>query len=599
MRKRILSLTLSVGVALVGCTTLAPMASHPTDAPFDHSAYGKGDLLLSLRMNGAYSAQAVIPVIDSTSIARLEIAPYLEVSTGNFQPLSISGGVTTEGAVNQLKLSLSGSSLDLNRTYRFANLKPNQAYRVYARAFDAQGNPISTDAGSVVTVVVADDNRPAMASLPLQLNDRAFSTATTAEVRFTGNPGSTDHVLVSLVKVNGSTETVIPGASASVALNQLPRTFTLGNLGPNTQYRLKAQPRNAANTVLTTGSLDWSISNDTTVATASLLLRLDPNWVTTYAGSTIGYLDGPRETAQFRNPYDVIYDAHGNLFVSDYGDHRIRKIDPSGNVTTWVGSGVSSNVPGTGTGVSIARPLGMVFDSHGDMFVISYLGGNNIWKITPNGTAMIFAGSTSGQSGNTDGTGTAARFSQPIGLAIDANDNLYVADSANHRIRKVTPTGVVSTFAGSTAGYADAMGTAAQFSQPFGLCIDGNGNVYASDVGNRRIRKITPAGEVSTFSGTGGSQPLDGSRDKASFNNPLYLTISSYGTLFVTDSHMLRKIAPDGTVTTIAGSTSSGNGDGLATTARFSNPYGLKALSDDTLVVADFGNARIRRMVYP
>lgn len=598
MRKRFLGISLSIGVALAGCSSIVPLVPRPTDVPVTQAAYGKGDLLLSLRMNGSVSTQGTIPVYDSTSIARLEIVPFVEVSAGSFDPLSQSGGVTTDGAADQLKLSMSGASLDLDRIYTFSNLAPNRTYRVYARAFDAQDVSISTDAESYVTLTV-DDERPTMGDLPLRMSDRVFSTATTAEISFTGNTGSTEDVLISLVKLRGITETAIPGATASVSLGDLPRTFTLGNLGPNTRYRLKAQPRNAAKTVLTTSSLEWGVTDDTTVAPGSLTLRLDPNYVTTYAGTTNGYLDGTRETAQFKNPYDVIYDAQGNLFVSDYGDHRIRKITPAGAVSTWVGSGSMGNVPGKGTAATISRPLGMVFDSHGDMFVISYGGGHNIWKITPDGQAEIFAGSTTGQSGSADGTGTAARFYHPIGLAIDSADNLYVADNGNHLIRKITPNKVVTTLAGSTPGYADGTGTAAQFSGPFGICVAGNGDLYVADSNNRRIRKVTPDGVVTTFTGTGAGGFGDGSADSATFASPRYVTISSYGTLFLTDSNMLRKVAPDGTVTTIAGSTLSGSEDGLASAARFSSPYGLKALADDTLVVADFGNSRIRRVIYP
>ena len=173
-------------------------------------------------------------------------------------------------------------------------------------------------------------------------------------------------------------------------------------------------------------------------------------------------------------------------------------------------------------------PWGICMDNNGNLYFadISY---NNISKITPNGILSILAGPGTVQNdGYIDGIGTAARFQSPREICIDQNGNLYVADSGNHRIRKITSSGVVTTFAGSTAGFTDGIGTAAQFNQPSGICIDPSGNLYVADMYNNKIRKISPAGVVSTFAGST-SGFIDGQGTNAKFFSPMSMGIDNLG----------------------------------------------------------------------
>ena len=256
-------------------------------------------------------------------------------------------------------------------------------------------------------------------------------------------------------------------------------------------------------------------------------------------------------TAKFDNPSQIAIDANNNLYVTDQGNHKIRKISPDGVVTTLAGS-TEGFTDGLGTVSKFSNPIGVVIDTNGNIYVADY-GNHKIRKISSLGVVSTFAGSTIGYQ---DGTGTAAKFNLPHGIGIDSNNNLYVADSNNDKIRKITPAGVVTAIAGSTRGYADATGTAAKFNNPYGIGVDSNDNVYVADTFNDKIRKITPAGIVTTIAG---STPgyLDATGTAAQFYRPTGLTFDSNNNLYVTDqfNHKIRKITPTGVVTTFAGST--------------------------------------------
>ena len=262
--------------------------------------------------------------------------------------------------------------------------------------------------------------------------------------------------------------------------------------------------------------------------------------LTIYAGSNIyGTTDGNATSARFNNPAGLVFDSAGNLFEVDTDYSRIRKITPAGAVTTFAGSG-PNYADGNGTAALFNNPTGITIDPSGNLFVTDYYN-NRIRKMTPDGVVTTLAGSTQGYA---DGIGSAAQLSQPRGIAIDSFGNLFVADTGNNRIRKITPAGVVTTFAGSTQGYADGIGTAAKFYVLRYLTIDSSNNLYVADAGNHRIRKITPAGVVTTLAGNGASTSIDGLGTSASFNSLWGITTDSAGNLYTTDywSTTIRKI---------------------------------------------------------
>ncbi|WP_447745049.1 NHL repeat-containing protein [Variovorax boronicumulans] len=279
----------------------------------------------------------------------------------------------------------------------------------------------------------------------------------------------------------------------------------------------------------------------------NLLRKISPEAdVTTFAGNgVLASVDGNGLNASFKDLTSFTVDATDTAFVADAQGHRIRKVTPAADVTTVAGNGTNTTTDGNGTAATFNTPISVAVDAAGNLYVLEYFGGV-VRKITPSGDVTTLAGSS--PRGFADGTGSAAKFGLGYNMAIDASGNLYVADSSNHRIRKITPTGVVTTLAGTgTPGATDGPGNSATFSDPRGVAVDADGNVYVADFGSSLLRRITPAGVVSTLAGqkgvTGGQ---DGIGAAATFNQPQGLTINAAGTLYVADTfgNLIRKVTP-------------------------------------------------------
>ncbi|TZF86380.1 T9SS type A sorting domain-containing protein (plasmid) [Pedobacter sp. BS3] len=295
-------------------------------------------------------------------------------------------------------------------------------------------------------------------------------------------------------------------------------------------------------------------------------------------------------------PQGIAIDKSGNVYIADRAYHRIRKITPQETISTLAGSGTAGFADGSSATAMFNNPSDIAIDSAGNVYV-SDIQNERIRKISPAGQVSTLAGD--GSVGSSDGAGTSASFYYPFGLSLDSTGNLYVADRANHRIRKVTVSGTVSTFAGSTAGSIDGTGTSAKFNNPVGIAISQAGDFYIGDFNNNKIRKITSTGEVTTFAGTGSAGSADGSVATASFNGPFGMAFDGAGNLYIADytNNKIRKIAPTGTVSTLAGSGTGALTDGIGTAASFKNPADVAADADGNLYVADYLNDRIRKIV--
>ena len=259
------------------------------------------------------------------------------------------------------------------------------------------------------------------------------------------------------------------------------------------------------------------------------------------------------------------------VYVADTANATIRAISSAGVVTTFAGSTTGrGNTDGTGTAATFSYPVGLALDSSGNLYVADATN-DTIRKITSAGVVTTFVGGA-GFAGSTDATGTAARFNYPTGVTVDSSGNVYVADTTNNTIRKITSGGAVSTLAGvaGLSGYADGAGIAAMFNQPGGLALDSSGNLYVADTGNSAIRRVTPAGVVTTFAGLPTVAGLeDATGTAALFNQPKALAFDSSGNLWVADTGnaAIRMVTSAGVVTTVPLSFSSSTSSTTTTTS--------------------------------
>jgi len=316
------------------------------------------------------------------------------------------------------------------------------------------------------------------------------------------------------------------------------------------------------------------------------------------AGSS-GSTDATGSAARFAYPTGVAVDTAGNVFVADSFNHTIRKVASAGVVTTLVGNaGSSGSTDATGSAARFYTPIGVAVDTAGNVFVADTFN-HTIRKVTSAGVVTTLAGSA-GSSGSTDATGSAARFFYPYGVSVDTAGNVFVADTSNHTIRKVTNAGVVTTLAGlaGSLGSTDATGSAARFRSPHWVSVDTAGNVFVADYTNHTIRKVTSAGVVTTLAGSPGSAgSTDATGSAARFYYPRGVAVDTAGNVFVAEAtnKTIRKVTSAGVVTTEAGlAGTSGSNNGLGSAARFNSPWGVAVDTAGNVFVADYANYTIR-----
>ncbi|MGH9944728.1 MAG: NHL repeat-containing protein, partial [Pyrinomonadaceae bacterium] len=302
---------------------------------------------------------------------------------------------------------------------------------------------------------------------------------------------------------------------------------------------------------------------------------------------------GAGTPAGFAEPFGLAVGRDGSVFVADAGEsNRIRKITPQGTVETFAG-GAEGYMDGPGAAASFHTPSGLAIDLDGNLYVAD-TGNNRIRKVSPEGVVTTLAGD--GTAGDRDGEASLAQFNGPVGVASDKDGNVYVADTYNDRIRMVSKDGQVRTVAGAgTPGYADGDAlTAALFDTPCAVVAAGNGELFIADTGNHRLRKLTKEGQVVTL-------PLvwpDGAA-AGEISRPLGLALTHDDFLYVTESGRARvtQIAPDGTARVLAGhGPGFADGDG-PTNARFNQPTGITVARDGALFVADSANYIVRQLV--
>ena len=331
--------------------------------------------------------------------------------------------------------------------------------------------------------------------------------------------------------------------------------------------------------------------------------------VKTFAGNGLDSLvNGKGKKASFGKCFGIGSDKDGNLYIPDTDHNCIRKIDPKGNVSTFAGTGESGNRDGNSKTATFSEPAGAWIDKKGNVFIADW-GGNKIRKIDLAGNVSTVAGLDS--TGYVNGNANVAMFCAPRSCCVDNMGNIYVGDCWNHSIRKITPEGEVSNLAGggqpfvyfNQGSWKDGKGLDARFDAPCGVTVDKHGNVYTADANNNRIRKITPDGMVTTIAGSvdgdGKTGSLkDGHVDSAMLWVPTELVVDDEGYIFIGDTYnnCIRMLTPDGFLYTIAGNGEKGYKDGKNSICN--SPRGITLVGKDVYFF-DYYNNRVRYIKNP
>lgn len=331
--------------------------------------------------------------------------------------------------------------------------------------------------------------------------------------------------------------------------------------------------------------------------------------ITTIVGTgTSGFLgDGGAATAaRIQRVYGLCVDNAGNIYIPDYGNHRIRKVSTDGTISTIVGNGTAAFAGdgGAATAASLWGPRGVALDTSGNLYIADE---NNfrIRKVTPSGIISTVAGNGSYGFAGDGGQATAARLASPASIAIDRSGNMYIADMGNNRVRKVTTSGIISTIAGNGTSSPTGDGsqaTAAAVPLPHGIKVDNDGNIYVTNHSTHRVRKISTTGIISTIAGTGtaGTTGDGGAATAARINAPYGLHLDNAGNIYIAcmTGNNVRKIDASGNISTFAGSGSTGFfGDGgAATAASIYEPYAIANDPSGNIIIADSRNFRIRKV---
>ncbi|MFK0174102.1 RICIN domain-containing protein [Streptomyces sp. NPDC090306] len=316
--------------------------------------------------------------------------------------------------------------------------------------------------------------------------------------------------------------------------------------------------------------------------------------------------DGPAVAARLDRPYGLALDSTGTVYISDHNNHQVRTVTTDGRIRTVAGTGTAGyrGDQGPANSARLDSPREVAVDSAGTLYIAD-TDNHRIRKVTADGQISTVAGTgTAGFSGD-NGPATAAQLNCPYGVAVDSTGNLYIADTDNHRVRQVAPDGQVRTIAGTgTPGYSGDGGpaAAARLNGPYGVAVDGRGQLYITDAENHRVRKVAGDGTISTVAGTGtdGYSGDGGPAASARLDFPLGVAADTIGTLYISDhnNHRIRRVAGDGTISTVAGTGTDGfSGDGgPATSAQLNYPFGLAVDCVGALYIADYVNNRVRKV---
>ncbi|MBM3269936.1 MAG: hypothetical protein FJZ01_20065 [Candidatus Sericytochromatia bacterium] len=402
-------------------------------------------------------------------------------------------------------------------------------------------------------------------------------------------PGGTYQLLLQAYRAEGTHPSYLISddtrSTASIALDETTPVVTLAM-----SVKLRDQVVDAT----AQGGLD--IRAGDLVVPAVAVASSTPE-VSDFVGGGRGFLDGATRFAKFDTPYGLTVDASGNLYVADSGNRHVRQVTPAGLVSTWSPYALGKADMGASPANLVGFADGIAMGASGSVLLADTRLGV-VAGLTADASPSPLAGN--GSLGLLDGESASASFNLPSGVLAFPDGTVLVADTQNHAIRWISPGGYTYTWLGDgEAGLQDGFGSAVRFNHPTGLALDASGSIYVSDTGNHSIRKIDLYGEVTTLAGTGEFGDDDGPALSARFDGPTGIAVASDGAVFVSDSNnnCIRRISTAGQVTTFSGSGVAGYRNGSHVLAQFNHPTGLAFLDDESLLVADSFNHRIRRLV--
>lgn len=467
-----------------------------------------------------------------------------------------------------------------------------------------QNLDFETTTSHTITVQVSDGVLTASAEITINVTDVGENMAPTIDNQeFTAAEDISDDAVIGTVTASDADGDDL---SFSITTNSSDLfEITEGgelSLAEGTNLDFETTMSHDITVEVTDGAL--SSSATITINVTDIDERVFVGTVTTIAGNgSFGFDNGPGLNSAFSVMTGIEVTVTGQILVADRGNNVIRHLDNDLNVTTFAGSGVEGDVDGTFANARFDLPTGVVSN---DDFSVSYvvdMRNHSIRQLGPGEAVTTIAGESPGLQ---NGTFAEAAFSSPWDVVIDSEGNLFITDSNNHRIRKVDfSKGMVTTFAGTgtgginQGGFLDGPGDMARFNIPRGLAIDANDNLYVADMGNHRIRKIDKDGNVTTLAGRSLTGFVDGVGNDARFTSPTGVAVDADGVVYVVDqnNNSIRRISPEGKVTTLAGDGTFGSTDGVGSAARFGTPEGIAIGLDGELYITDLNNSVIRKIV--
>jgi sugar lactone lactonase YvrE len=600
MLKNIFSL-LTLILLTNGCM-LYPLVSSSSEKENDNILS-----LLGLSLSSGTSKFKVLSVVPEEGTADVRINSAIQIEFSE-EPSDFS----SEDDYMLIKvndLTVEGTFKKKNRFISFfpANSLPKKStHEIYVSPalLDKSGNPIENEFRSkFVTQDIPDTSAPTVTSVIPNLDATAVALNTPISINFS------EALLASSIDSNSITVT-INGLTISGSVSLSGQSTIL--FVPSTNW-----PSYALVMVTVNTSVKDLASNSLASAKNYSFRTVDVGSVSIIAGSEggiSGNTSGTGTTARFQNPSYLVSDNTGNLYVTDTNNCSVKKISTSQVVTFFAGSnsGLCGYVNNTnGLSSRFNYPQGIGINSANSQLFLTDKFTHTIRRVLTTTTFAVTTNNGNNASANTNGSGTSSRFSYPEGITLDAAGILYVSDTGNCSIRKITGTAAV-TLAGTApssvgvCGYVNATGTTARFQAPKGVAVDASGNVFVADSGNCAIRKITSAGVVTTLAGpltAGNCGYLDGTGIEARFNNPQGIAIDPLGNLYVTDTGncSIRKITSAGVVTTFSGSAPPnvicGNVNSTLLASRFNNPKGITRDPSGNLYITDTLNHSIKMIV--